>query len=70
MKNVMRSGNAEGKVEKDFFGRVTSPLYIINNKVVTPSEEELQANPRSRSAKLRVAEKKELEVNSFGGRKG
>jgi 16S rRNA (cytosine1402-N4)-methyltransferase len=61
VKNVMRSGNAEGQVEKDFFGRVSSPLHIINNKVVTPSEEELAANPRSRSAKLRVAEKKELE---------
>ena len=58
VKNVMRSGNAEGKMEKDFFGRVSSPLHIINNKVVTPSEEELLANPRSRSAKLRVAEKK------------
>ena len=58
VKNVMRSGNADGKVEKDFFGRVSSPLHIINNKVVTPSNEELQANPRSRSAKLRVGEKK------------
>ena len=58
VKNVMRSGNAEGQVEKDFFGRVSSPLHIINNKVVTPSDEELQANPRSRSAKLRVAEKR------------
>ena len=58
VKNVMRSGNAEGRVEKDFFGRVTSPLYIINNKVVTPSAEELEANPRSRSAKLRIAVKR------------
>ena len=57
VKNVMRSGNAEGRLEKDFYGRVASPLHIINNKVVTPGEEELRANPRSRSAKLRVAEK-------------
>jgi len=57
VKNVMRCGNTEGKMEKDFFGRVSSPLHLINNKVVTPSAEELEANPRSRSAKLRVAEK-------------
>ena len=57
VKNVMKTGNAEGKMEQDFFGRVTSPLHLINNKVVTPSEEELQKNPRSRSAKLRIAEK-------------
>ena len=57
VKNVMRSGNVEGRTEKDFFGRVTAPLYIINNKVVTPSDEELTRNPRSRSAKLRIAEK-------------
>ncbi len=57
VKNMMRSGNTEGKMQQDFFGRVTAPLHIINNKVVTPSEEELAANPRSRSAKLRIAEK-------------
>lgn len=57
VKNVMRAGNAEGKVEQDFFGRVKSPLYLINNRVITASEEELNANPRSRSAKLRIAEK-------------
>lgn len=57
VKNMMRSGNAEGKVEQDFFGRAKAPLHIINNKVITPSDEELQANPRSRSAKLRIAEK-------------
>ena len=61
VKNVMRCGNAEGKMEKDFFGRVSSPLHLINNKVVTPSPEELEANPRGRSAKLRVAEKRESE---------
>ena len=57
VKNVMRSGNVEGKVEQDFFGKIVSPLHIINNRVIVPSEEELQSNPRSRSAKLRIAEK-------------
>ena len=57
VKNVMRSGNAEGRQEQDFFGKVKSPLHLINNKVTTPSAEELENNPRSRSAKLRIAEK-------------
>ncbi len=57
VKNVMRSGNAEGREEQDFFGRVKCPLHLINNKVTTPSAEELENNPRSRSAKLRIAEK-------------
>ena len=57
VKNVMRSGNAEGKIEQNFFGQVSSPLHLIYNKVTTPSEEELQNNPRSRSAKLRIAER-------------
>ena len=57
VKNVMRAGNAEGKVEQDFFGRMSSPLHIINNRVIVPSGEELENNPRSRSAKLRIAEK-------------
>ena len=56
VKNVMRSGNAEGKVEQDFYGRITSPYRLIS-KVITPSEEEQLNNPRSRSAKLRIAEK-------------
>ena len=57
VKNVMRSGNSEGRVEQDFFGRTHAPLRPLSNKVVTPSAEELEANPRSRSAKLRIAEK-------------
>ena len=57
VKNVMRAGNAEGKVEQDFFGRTKSPLHLINNRVIVASEEELAVNPRSRSAKLRIAEK-------------
>ena len=57
VKNTMKAGNAEGKIEQDFFGRVSSPFRLINNKVITPDEQELQNNPRSRSAKLRIAEK-------------
>jgi 16S rRNA (cytosine1402-N4)-methyltransferase len=56
VKNVMKAGNAEGKVEQDFFGRILSPYRLVN-KVTTPTEEEQQRNPRSRSAKLRIAEK-------------
>ena len=57
VKNVMRAGNAEGKVEQDFFGKTKSPLHLINNRVIVPSAEELERNPRSRSAKLRITEK-------------
>lgn len=56
VKNIMKSGNIDGKVEQDFFGRISSPLKVLG-KVVTPSNDEQQSNPRSRSAKLRVAEK-------------
>lgn len=56
VKNVMKAGNAEGRIEKDFYGHISSPFKLIN-KVTTPSEEEQQRNPRSRSAKLRIAEK-------------
>ena len=56
VKNVMKAGNAEGKVEQDFFGRISSPYRLVN-KVTTPTEEEQLRNPRSRSAKLRIAEK-------------
>lgn len=58
VKNFIRSGNLEGKIEKDFFGNVISPLKAVNNKVIIPSDEEILANPRSRSAKLRIAELK------------
>ena len=57
VKNVMKSGNIEGRVKQDFFGRAESPFTLVNNKVTTPSPEEQAANPRSRSAKLRVAER-------------
>lgn len=57
VKNFMRSGNVEGRVEKDFFGRTTLPLKVVTRKAIVPSAEEVELNPRSRSAKLRVAEK-------------
>lgn len=57
VKNFMRSGNVEGKIEKDFYGRVNTPWRLVNNKVITASDEEVERNPRSRSAKLRIAEK-------------
>lgn len=58
VKNFMRSGDSSGKQEQDFFGNVDSPLVAINRKVIVPSEEEIEMNPRARSAKLRIAEKK------------
>ena len=58
VKNMMKTGNIEGKVHQDFFGRVESPYILINNKVILPDAEEQELNPRSRSAKLRIAEKK------------
>ncbi len=56
VKNFMRSGNVEGRQEKDFFGRLNTPWRLVNNKVIVPSAEEVERNPRSRSAKLRIAE--------------
>ena len=56
VKNFMRTGNVEGNQEKDFFGRVNTPWRVVTSKVIVPSEEEVERNPRSRSAKLRVAE--------------
>ncbi len=58
VKNIMKSGNAEGKVAQDFFGRAETPFRAVNSKVITPTDDELARNPRSRSAKLRIAEKK------------
>lgn len=58
VKNMMKTGNAEGKTVQDFYGRIESPFTLVNNKVITPDEEEQARNPRSRSAKLRIAEKK------------
>ena len=58
VKNIMKTGNVEGKVVKDFFGNLESPFRLVSNKVIVPSNEEIERNPRSRSAKLRIAEKK------------
>ena len=57
VKNIMRTGNVEGRAEQDFFGRIQAPLRQVNNKVIIPGADELKRNPRSRSAKLRIAEK-------------
>ena len=59
VKNIMKTGNVEGKRIQDFYGRIETPFTLINNKVIVPSENEQQENPRSRSAKLRIAEKNE-----------
>ena len=58
VKNMVKAGNAEGKMETDLFGRSNAPLEAVNRSVIVPSDEEQNSNPRSRSAKLRVAEKK------------
>jgi len=59
VKNIMKSGNVNGKVEEDpVYGRKASPYDLVNNKVIVPTDEEVERNPRSRSAKLRIAEKK------------
>lgn len=63
VKNFLKTGNFEGKANKDFYGNVQSPFKLINNKVIIPSDEEIERNPRSRSAKLRIAEK----VTDYGG---
>ncbi len=57
VKNFFRTGNFEGKIEKDFYGNLITPFKLINSKVIVPSEKEQMENPRSRSAKLRIAEK-------------
>jgi 16S rRNA (cytosine1402-N4)-methyltransferase len=64
VKNIMKSGNVEGHVEQDFYGNVNSPFRQIN-KITTPTADELLRNPRSRSAKLRIAEK-----TDYGKRQG
>ena len=55
VKNFFKTGNFEGKQEKDFFGNVLSPLKPVNNKVIVATDEEVNSNPRARSAKLRAA---------------
>ncbi len=62
VKNMMRTGNVEGKLHQDFYGHIETPFVLINSKVITPSHEEQEQNPRSRSAKLRIAEKKGVKI--------
>jgi 16S rRNA (cytosine1402-N4)-methyltransferase len=60
VKNYFRAGNFEGTIEKDFFGNVLSPLTVITRKAIVPAAKEIEENSRSRSAKLRVAEKNQM----------
>lgn len=62
VKNFLKTGNFEGKAEKDFFGNVNSPFRLVNTNVIVPTDAEIERNPRSRSAKLRIAELKEIPV--------
>jgi 16S rRNA (cytosine1402-N4)-methyltransferase len=64
VKNFFKTGNFEGVVEKDFYGNVRSPFRMINNKVIIPDDAEIERNPRSRSAKLRMVEK----IASYGSK--
>lgn len=57
VKNFMKTGNLEGRVEKDFYGRTLAPMALVNSKPITADDDEVERNPRSRSAKLRVATK-------------
>jgi 16S rRNA (cytosine1402-N4)-methyltransferase len=61
VKNFMRSGNTSGELIKDFYGNVAAPFKLVNKKIITPSEEEINQNNRARSARLRIAEKKEVQ---------
>ncbi|MCF0219637.1 MAG: 16S rRNA (cytosine(1402)-N(4))-methyltransferase RsmH [Muribaculaceae bacterium] len=65
VKNFMRAGNFAGKVEQDFFGNINAPLKSLTNKPIVPDDDEVSANPRSRSAKLRVAELREQPSNTL-----
>jgi 16S rRNA (cytosine1402-N4)-methyltransferase len=56
-KNFMKTGNFEGKLQKDFYGNISSPFIVVNKKVIIPDAKEIKTNNRSRSAKLRIAEK-------------
>ena len=58
VKNFMKTGNAEGKEDKDFFGNLQTPYTIITRKPIVPTDEEIENNSRARSAKLRIAERK------------
>jgi len=62
VKNFLRTGNFEGEPEKDFYGNIHAPFSLITRKQIVPSEEEISVNPRSRSARLRIAERKEEDI--------
>lgn len=62
VKNFMRSGRVDGEIEKDLYGRTSTPIRQCGSKPIVPDENEIEANPRSRSAKLRVAEKIEIKL--------
>lgn len=69
VKNVMKTGNINGEVEEDpVYGRKASPYKLVNNKVIVPPPDEIERNPRSRSAKLRVAEKASQQLSSSNER--
>jgi 16S rRNA (cytosine1402-N4)-methyltransferase len=57
VKNFFKSGNLKGEIEKDFYGKILTPFKMISKKPIIPSEAEIQENPRSRSAKMRIVEK-------------
>lgn len=57
VKNMMKTGNIAGERQVDFYGHMKAPLRLVNNKVIVPNSDEQRKNPRSRSAKLRIAEK-------------
>jgi len=59
VKNFLKTGNLEGKLEKDFYGNPLTPWILVNRNVIVPGAEELERNNRARSAKLRIAEKKD-----------
>jgi 16S rRNA (cytosine1402-N4)-methyltransferase len=59
VKNFLKSGNLQGVQEKDFYGNIYRPFKVITRKALLPTPEEIKVNPRARSAKLRVGEKKE-----------
>lgn len=62
VKNIIKSGNPEGVIQQDFYGRIQTPLKAVNNKVITAGETEIEDNPRARSAKLRIAQRKQEEL--------
>jgi 16S rRNA (cytosine1402-N4)-methyltransferase len=61
VKNIIKTGNTEGTLQQDFYGRILAPLKAVNNKIITAGDEEVESNPRARSAKLRIARRKNEE---------